>query len=439
MKPKVKKTIQLVLSWILLIFAVLLGISGAVLGFLGTAFFISNTTVISAAALLVCLVFSSGLAWIAGGKIAPSHRGRFALGVGIGTSLLVIIISYFTVFKPLVPPAEIKAPLVPDYVQYWDLPTGSHIAYRKIPALQQSHKEPVIFLHGGPGAGFVALEPVADAVSPLARQGYDVYIYDQIGGGLSDRLPNIREYSMARHMTDLDCIRKQIKAEKIILIGESFGAELAINYIAHYPGNVEKCILVSPGELNHREWENKHRGWPRDRLSQERLQMMKSTLLPHAFRYILLELLIDINPGAGYNLISHQEADMFFNKILSYLIDGAVCNPANLPEEIPIYMGFWAYTMIEEDLKVQDTNLNPLLKACNVPLLIIKGECDYIVWEVTIQYKTVFPNSTLLYFKGAGHMPYLEKPDLFTDAVSAFLLDRPLPLPSYTGTQPPEK
>jgi len=432
-KPRVKKTIQLVLSWILLILAVLMGILGAVLGFLGTAFFISSTTVISAAALLVGLAFSTGLARIAGEKIAPAHRGRFALGVGIGTSLLVIIISYFTVFKPLVPLAEIKAPLVPDYVQYWDLPTGSHIAYRKIPALQQSHKAPVIFLHGGPGGGFVAFEPVADAVSPLGRQGYDVYIYDQIGGGLSARLPNIREYSLARHMTDLDCIRKQIEAEKIILIGESFGAILAVNYMAHYPGKVEKCILVSPGQLYHREWENKHRGWPRDRVSQERLQMMRSDLLPHFFRYILLELLVDINPGAGYNLISHQEADMFFNKIASYLIDGFVCSPANLPEEIPIYFGFWAYTMLEEDLMARDTNLDPLLKATNVPVLIIKGECDYIVWEVTIQYKTVFPNSTLLYFKGAGHMPYLEKPNLFSDAVSAFLLDRPLPLPAYSG------
>ena len=40
---------------------------------------------------------------------------------------------------------------------------------------------------------------------------------------------------------------------------------------------------------------------------------------------------------------------------------------------------------------------------------------------------------------GAGHMPYLEQPKLFTDAVIAFLLDRPLPLPAYTGTESPEK
>ena len=73
MKPNVKRTIQLVLNWILAIFAVLLGILGAVLGFLGTAFFISSITVISGAALLVCLGFSMGLARIAGGKIAPLH------------------------------------------------------------------------------------------------------------------------------------------------------------------------------------------------------------------------------------------------------------------------------------------------------------------------------------------------------------------------------
>ena len=66
--------------------------------------------------------------------------------------------------------------------------------------------------------------------------------------------------------------------------------------------------------------------------------------------------------------------------------------------------------MIEEDLMAWDTKLDPLLKANNVPVLIIKSECDYVVWEITYKYKPVFPNSILLYFNGAGHMPYLEKP-----------------------------
>lgn len=78
MRSNIRKTIQLVLSWILLIFAVLMGILSAVLGFLGAAFFINSTTVISAAAMLVCLVFSTGLARITGGKIVPLHRGSFA-------------------------------------------------------------------------------------------------------------------------------------------------------------------------------------------------------------------------------------------------------------------------------------------------------------------------------------------------------------------------
>ena len=225
----------------------------------------------------------------------------------------------------------------------------------------------------------------------------------------------------------------------MILIGESFGGVLAVNYIARYPGNVEKSILISPGELYAREWENKHRGWPRDRVSQKKLQMMKFFLISHLPRYALLELLIDINPVAGYNLVSHQEADTFFNKIFSFLAEGFVCHPANIPEEMSIFFGFWAYTMIEEDLKGRCTNLDPLLKANNVPVLIIKGECDYLSWEVTYKYKTVFPNSTLLYFKGAGHVPYLEKPGLFIDAVGAFLLGRTLPLAAYTGNQPPQK
>jgi proline iminopeptidase len=439
MSFNIKKIIILFFSWIILILAVLLGITGAGLSFLGSAYLISSIIVMGVIALLACVAISSGLAWIASKKIAPSFRGRFALGVGIGTSILVILISHFTIFKPLVTPEEQKAPSVPTYIRFWDIPTGSHIAYRKISSSQQSHQVPVIYLHGGPGGGFAALDPVANAVSPLTKDGYDVYIYDQVGGGLSSRLPNIREYSMKRHVTDLDYIRKQIGAEKMILIGESFGAILATNYIAQYPMKVEKCVLVSPGELYAREWKNKHRGFPRDRVSPKRLQMMKSTLSPHLFRYYLLELLIDINMEAGYNLISDREADVFLNKIFHFLKDGFVCNPDNLPKDIHVHFGFWVYTILQKEGMLKETNLDPLLQANNIPVLIIKGECDYIVWEVTYKYKTVFPNSTLLYFKGAGHMPYLEKPDLFSDTVGAFLMDRPLPLPAYTGNRPPEQ
>jgi pimeloyl-ACP methyl ester carboxylesterase len=53
----------------------------------------------------------------------------------------------------------------------------------------------------------------------------DVYLYDQIGSGWSDRLDDIRQYTALRHKKDLEAIVQAIGAEKVILIGQSWGKE----------------------------------------------------------------------------------------------------------------------------------------------------------------------------------------------------------------------
>ena len=431
-----KKLFSLILSWILLILAVVLSIAGALVGFLGAAILFDHTILLCIAALLVCLSISTGLAWIAGKKIAPSCRGRFALGIGVGTCVLVILISSITIFKSLVPSSEISTPPVPPQIRFWDLPTGSRIAYLKIPAADNTQTEPIIFVHGGPGASIVTVKPVTDYFSSLVEEGYDVYFYDQIGGGLSGRLANIREYTLSRHVADLEGIRQQIGAEKIILIGESWGGELATHYVAGYPENVKKLILVSPGELYPQEWGDTDPCDLKGRASEEKLQEFNSLLGP---RILMAYLLLEINPDAAYNFLRDPEADRFASNALSLLIEGIVCNPENLPEDIHFDFGAWATIMMDENTEVTDTKLDELLKSNKMPVLILKGECDYCLWEVTYQYKTLFPNSTLLYVEKAGHIIYLEKPGLFMNAVRSFLLDEPLPLPAYTESSPPKK
>ena len=64
---------------------------------------------------------------------------------------------------------------------------------------------------------------------------------------------------------------------------------------------------------------------------------------------------------------------------------------------------------------------------------------DYVQWDVTYEYKKILKNAKLLYLEGAGHMPFLEKPDLVLNSIRSFLLDDPLPLPEYNGSSPPKK
>ena len=66
-------------------------------------------------------------------------------------------------------------------VQYWELPTGSRIGYTLIPGRNNPKPTPIIYLHGGPG-GFIGENHIA-MLTPLADDGYDVYLYDQVGSG----------------------------------------------------------------------------------------------------------------------------------------------------------------------------------------------------------------------------------------------------------------
>ena len=84
----------------------------------------------------------------------------------------------------------------------------------------------------------------------VSKNGYDIYLYDQIGSGLSDRLPKPRDYSFERHLNDLnEIIENQIKEKKIILIGHSYGGILATHFAANHPDKISKLILSSPGDL----------------------------------------------------------------------------------------------------------------------------------------------------------------------------------------------
>jgi proline-specific peptidase len=412
-----KKVFQLILELILLLLIFVLGIAAAVIGFIAAAYFLIIPFWICLTALLLCLGVTTGLAWVAGKRIAPKIRARFALGCGVVTAAAVVSLAYFTLFKPLVPAKEryVRAP-VPG-IMFWDLPGGSRIAYLKVQAANKTHAEPIIFVHGGPGAGILSAKFVTDAISVFAREGYDIYFYDQIGGGYSGRLENPSEYTLHRQIKDLESIRCRIGAEKVILIGESFGGTLSAHYIAEFPAHVTKCIFISPGALNN---------------------FLKEQIKDHLPRLLMAELLMDINPQTATGFISDGEADSFIRKTFTPLLRAFACDPNKLPLTKSIDFGFWANTMMEKDLQIRHDDVQTRLKFVNLPVLILKGECDYVKWDATYQYKTAFANSKFMYIEKAGHMIYADKPDIFHAVISAFLHDKPLPLPEYSYSFAPK-
>jgi proline iminopeptidase len=320
-------------------------------------------------------------------------------------------------------------------VRYWELPTGSRIAYLAVPAAVPTEMPPMVFLHGGPAGGIVTAKIITEAISSFNQYGFDVYIYDQIGGGLSARLADIEEYTVSRHVADLESIRRQLGTETIILIGESWGGELATQYVAAYPERVDRLVLINPGALSNREWGDVDPCDLVGRASAENRERFNDLL---SLRFLMSDLLLDINPAAAHDFLPDAEGDAFGEELMSLLLDGMVCDPDRIPDDTRIGISVWAYTMTDIDReKIEIADLAESLGSNDIPVLIFKGECDYCLWEVTNQYKELFPNTTLLYIEGAGHILYLDKPEIFHEATRAFLLDEPLPVQPYLASEPP--
>ena len=100
---------------------------------------------------------------------------------------------------------------------------------------------PVVFLHGGPGQGsehFDAL--VGPHLEPTLRMVY----LDQRGSGRSER-PWTRAYTVPRLVDDVEGVRRHLGADRIVVVGHSFGAILALEYAAAYPARTAGVVVAA--------------------------------------------------------------------------------------------------------------------------------------------------------------------------------------------------
>lgn len=298
--------------------------------------------------------------------------------------------------------------------QYWDLPTGSRIAYVKVPAVGTPRSTPVLILHGGPGTPG---DGVPDAGPELAAKGFDVYAYDQVGAGRSSRLADVNAYTVARHVADLDAIRQRLGAAKVILVGRSWGGALTAQYLAAHPDRVERAVLTSPGAI----WEPLYPngpGSPFDHLTPQQAEQVDD--LTSGPRVLLQSVLLQLNPAAAHSLVGDAEADSYFRALLLAAKDTTSCPgapPAPAHGNLP---GFYSNQLTSADAAtVPDPR--PKLRTVHVPTLIVRGECDYLRPEVTEEYRRTIPGARYVYVRGAGHSIANGRPDLYRSLLTDFL------------------
>ena len=97
---------------------------------------------------------------------------------------------------------------------------------------------PLVFLHGGPGAG----------CAPEQRRFFDpkhyrIVLYDQRGAGNSSPLGELADNTTPHLVADLEALRRHLDIERWIVFGGSWGSTLALAYAQAHPEAVRGLIL----------------------------------------------------------------------------------------------------------------------------------------------------------------------------------------------------
>ena len=100
------------------------------------------------------------------------------------------------------------------------------------------HGIPVLFLHGGPGAG----------AAPAHRRFFDparyrIVIFDQRGAGRSTPLGELKDNTTPHLIADIERLRQHLRIERWLVFGGSWGSTLALAYGEAHPARCTGFIL----------------------------------------------------------------------------------------------------------------------------------------------------------------------------------------------------
>jgi proline iminopeptidase len=344
---------------------------------------------------------------------------KILLRISVYCLLLIIFIVLFKIFVPRhyqIPPVEKRTG-----TKFMDLPTGSRIGYTLLNGIGNKKQFPIIYLHGGPGG--LLSDKVIQILSNLADAGYDVFLYDQIGGGESARLENIRDYTVDRHIRDLHEIIKNLGREKVILIGQSWGGILSAYYASKYPKEVSKIIFTNPGplypypkELDYLKAPDSFHLKPpffSNRQGNDKVKNLRTI----AMKYCAIHF--------GIKLASDKEADEFstysgYEVNKSTVYDTSKIVKISEIKSIPAESGYYAGIMTFQNL-IKCDDPRPKLKELDIPVLVLKSQYDNQIWGGTHEYLTLFKNHHLEIIPDAGHGIIGEQPELYLKYILQFL------------------
>ncbi len=282
--------------------------------------------------------------------------------------------------------------------------------------------EPLVILHGGPGASHDYFLPY---LLPLARTNKLVFI-DERGSGRSEKLEDVKQYTVENMAADVEAVRVALDLGKISLLGHSYGGVLAEAYALKYPEHLSHLVLAST--------------FASTREMNQVLQRIKSQMPPDkqalatAFEKAGL-----FGKGAPWERGRYpdQYATLAWGWGYFPRLYGARPDPnydpqaQNTSTAWDLYREMWgSHGEFVIDGNLRSVEYLDKLPTIKVPTLILAGDHDECDPSMSKEMNAKIKGSKLVILPHSGHMAFVDQPNLWNKSVAEFVNGKSMNVPT---------
>ena len=264
---------------------------------------------------------------------------------------------------------------------------------------------PVVICHGGPGAAHDYCEPIAD----LSRFGRACVLYDQLGCGKSQLLPDAPpEFWTPRLFKDelAELARHLGISGRYAIVGQSWGGMLAMDFALDQPAGLRGMVVAdSPASMT--LWVAEA-----NRLRRDLPQDVQDTLTRHE--------------EAGTTGSPEYEAAVavFYARQVCRIVpmpDCVVRTFAQIAANPTVYHTMNGPSEFHVVGSLKEWDITDRLHEITTPTLLISGRHDEATPLIMGQIHQRIPGAEWTIFEESSHMPHVEEAEAFLERAEAFL------------------
>lgn len=275
--------------------------------------------------------------------------------------------------------------------------------YYRIVGPVNSRKTPLLMLHGGPGSThyyFELLDRLAD------EDGRLLISYDQLGCGNSYLEGHPELWTMETWLGELEAVRKALGLKEVILLGQSWGGMLLLEYMCHQEHPGVKGIVLSSTLPSSRLW------------GEEQARLIRQ--LPAGMQAAIR----DATARNDYTSPEYQAAEDLYMELHAAgkpAPDAPDCLTRLEKRGKESYVIGWGPNEFTPTGTLKDFDVLDCLHKIDVPALIISGGNDLCTPYIAKTMYDRIPNARWELFRDCRHVCFAEETDRYISLLKTWL------------------